>query len=105
MVVPERKERKGQTLVTDGRVVQLGIERLPLTQACPEQLLPEVEGRDSASQIWINNSIWEDLSWALHILENSSGVRLLKSITWDVSDATAVIYCDACPSGEMVGCN
>lgn len=33
------------------------------------------------------------------ILNDSSGVRLLKSVYWDFVDATQVIYCDACPEG------
>ena len=55
--------------------------------------------RDSTSLIWVNNSIREDLSWAIKALENSSGVRLLKSIHWESDEVTLTIFCDACPDG------
>jgi hypothetical protein len=33
------------------------------------------------------------------VLNNSSGIRLLKSVRWDVDEATLTIFCDACPEG------
>ena len=61
---------------------------------------PKLKGRrDSTSLLWVNNSIRDDFSWALKILDSSPGVRLLKSVYWDVEEATLTIYCDACPEG------
>ena len=61
---------------------------------------PKLKGRrDSTSLLWVNNNIRDDFSWALKILSNSSGVRLLKSVYWDVDEASLTIYCDACPEG------
>jgi hypothetical protein len=61
---------------------------------------PKLKGRrDSTSLIWVNNSIREDFLWAVNFLNNSSGVRLLKSVYWDTYDATLTVYCDACPKG------
>ena len=54
---------------------------------------------DSLSQIWIDNNIHNDFKWALQILQQSSGVHLLKSILWSTDEATTTILCDACPSG------
>ena len=36
---------------------------------------------------------------AIKALENSSGVRLLKSIHWESDEVTLTIFCDACPDG------
>jgi hypothetical protein len=61
---------------------------------------PKLKGRrDSMSLIWVNNSIREDFLWAIDLLTNSSGILLLKSVHWDIGDATEIIYCDACPEG------
>jgi hypothetical protein len=61
---------------------------------------PKLKGRhDSTSLIWVNNDIRGDFSWAVKILNESSGVHLLKSIYWDTHDATLTIFCDACPEG------
>lgn len=61
---------------------------------------PKLRGRrDSKSLIWVNNFIRDDFSWAKKLLENCSGVRLLRSIYWDASEATLTIFCDACPEG------
>ncbi|PPQ83881.1 hypothetical protein CVT26_009370 [Gymnopilus dilepis] len=49
--------------------------------------------------IWVNNAIKADLRWALDKVENSTGVHLLNSLAWKISDATHVIYCDACLTG------
>jgi len=49
--------------------------------------------------LWINNSIRKDFNWAIKILARSSGVRLLKSLSWDLTEATHTIFCDACPEG------
>lgn len=61
---------------------------------------PKLKGRrDSTSQIWVNNSIRDDFNWAIKFLNDSPGVHLLKSVSWDLHDATLTIYCDACPDG------
>ena len=61
---------------------------------------PKLRGHcDSTSLIWVNNNIQEDFSWAVKILESSSGIRLLKLVTWDSNDATLTIFCNACPKG------
>jgi hypothetical protein len=61
---------------------------------------PKLKGRhDSMSRVWVNNSIREDFSWAIDYLVNSPGVLLLKSVYWDVNDATLTVFCDACPEG------
>jgi hypothetical protein len=64
---------------------------------------PKLKGRrDSTSLICVNNSIRYDFLWALKVLDNSPGVHLLKSVYWDVDDATLTVYCDACPEGMIL---
>jgi hypothetical protein len=61
---------------------------------------PKLKGRrDSTSLIWVNNSIREDFSWAVKVLNACSGIHLLRSVYWDVSEATLTLFCDACPEG------
>ena len=46
-----------------------------------------------------NNSIQDDFSWVVKVLNESSGVCLLKSVYWNSHEATFTILCDACPDG------
>ncbi|KAF8812582.1 hypothetical protein BYT27DRAFT_7252098 [Phlegmacium glaucopus] len=50
-------------------------------------------------RIYINNAIRDDFMWAIHHIEKSEGVHLLKSTSWSPADADYVVYCDACPEG------
>jgi hypothetical protein len=49
--------------------------------------------------VYINNAIWNDLTWAIHHLKHSDGIHLLKSFIWTPDFADFTIYCDACPEG------
>ena len=61
---------------------------------------PKLKGRhDSTAHIWVNNNIWDDFTWAIKVLNTSSGIHLLKSLHWDCKDATLTLYCNACPEG------
>ncbi|KAF8804719.1 hypothetical protein BYT27DRAFT_7259194 [Phlegmacium glaucopus] len=55
--------------------------------------------RNREQQIYINNAIQDDFLWAIHHIEASDGVHLLKSMHWDPSIANFTIFCDACPEG------
>ncbi|KAF8811736.1 hypothetical protein BYT27DRAFT_7276106 [Phlegmacium glaucopus] len=55
--------------------------------------------RNRDQRIYVNNAIRDDFRWAIHHLEASEGVHLLKSIHWDPSVADYTIFCDACPEG------
>ena len=72
----------------------------PLLRPALNNFYPKLKGRrDSPALIWVNKSIRDDFAWAMRILENSTGVLLLKSLSWGLEDATLLIYCDACPAG------
>ena len=72
----------------------------PRVRPALNNFYPKLKGRrDSTSPIWVNNSIREDFTWAVDVLNRSSGVHLLRSVYWGVDEATLTIYCDACPEG------
>jgi len=96
----EKKREKLRKWFQMGGWFNWALNAYPLLRPALNNFYPKLSGRkDSALQVHINNAIREDFRWAADKLESSSGVLLLKSIHWGLSDATYVIYCDACPSG------
>ena len=87
-------------MVPDGRLDELGLERVPPHPTCHKQLLPKTQ---RLMCLYIahmgNNSIQDDFSWVVKVLNESSGVCLLKSVYWISHEATFTIFCDACPDG------
>ena len=72
----------------------------PLLRPALNNVYSKMGGKQNKEQrVYINNAIWDDLSWALTHLENSDGIHLFKSISWTPSLADYTIYCDACPEG------
>ena len=72
----------------------------PLLRPALNNLYSKMSGKGNRDQrVYINNAIRDDLKWALTHIENSDGVHLWKSLSWDPSTADYVIYCDACPEG------
>ena len=64
------------------------------------QLYPKIAGKDRPlTKIWVNNAVREDLEWAAHHMCASLGINVLSCVTWEVEDADAVIFCDACMEG------
>jgi hypothetical protein len=55
--------------------------------------------RNRDQRVYINNTICEDLMWAVTHIEKSDDVHLLKSFSWDPLLTDLTIYCDACPDG------
>jgi hypothetical protein len=95
----KKKERVRKWFALGGWI-NWGLNVFPLIRPALNNFYPKLKGRrDSNSQLWINNSIRLDFEWALFILEQLQGVNLLESFSWDVSDATQTVYCDACPEG------
>ena len=96
----EKKREKLKKWFQMGGWFNWALNAYPLLRPALNNFYLKLSGRkDSALQVHINNAIREDFRWAANKLESSSGVLLLKSIHWGLSDATHVIYCDACPSG------
>ena len=72
----------------------------PLLRPALNNVYSKMGGKRNREQrVYINNAIRDDLTWALTHIENSDGVHLWKSLTWDPSMADHIIYCDACPEG------
>jgi len=72
----------------------------PLLRPGLNQFYSKIGGKSESNlYLFINNEIRSDFTWAIRKLENSSGIYLLKSLKWDVRDASHIIYCDACPLG------
>ena len=72
----------------------------PLLRPALNNFYPKLKGRkESTVNIHVNNAVREDFEWAIRKLDNSSGVFLLKSLSWDVENATQMVYCDACLEG------
>ena len=51
------------------------------------------------TKLYVNNSIWSDLLWAIHHLNRLPGTRVLQSLDWNPDDADLVAYCDASLDG------
>ena len=71
----------------------------PLLRPALNNVYSKIKGKEQDSRVWANNAIREDLEWARNKVEKSEGVRLLKSLAWDVSEATCTAMTDACPRG------
>jgi hypothetical protein len=72
----------------------------PLLRPALNNVYPKIAGKLAPRErIWVNNAVREDFNWAADLIEHSSGVRLLKSTSWDPSLADVTIYCDACLDG------
>ena len=71
----------------------------PLLRPALNNMYAKIKGREQETRIWANVAIREDLSWAKDKVASSDGVRLLKSLMWDVSTATCEARTDACPRG------
>jgi hypothetical protein len=83
-----------------GSWVNWGLNVYSHLQPALNNFYPKLKGRhDSTSQIWVNNTIRDNFQWALCILHTSPSIHLLRSISWNIDDATSVIFCDACPNG------
>lgn len=72
----------------------------PLLRPALNNIYAKMKGKVKADKsVWVNNAIKSDLRWALDKIENSTGIHLLNSLAWKISEATHVVYCDACLTG------
>jgi hypothetical protein len=71
----------------------------PLLRPALNNIYDKLRGKGQEARIWANNSIREDLQWAKDKVLESDGIRLLKSLSWDVDAATSIALTDACPRG------
>lgn len=72
----------------------------PMLRPALNNFYPKTSGEyNPHRKIWVNNSIREDVFWAIHHIKSSNGVHLLESKMWNPDDADWTIFCDACPDG------
>ena len=69
----------------------------PLLRPSLNGVYDKLKGKEQDARVWANTKIREDLLWAKARLDESSGVRLFKSMMWEVDEATCVAETDACP--------
>lgn len=94
---PGRKERVRKWYQLGGWM-NWAFNVYPRVRPALNNFYPKLRGRrDSTAVVWVNNSIREDFSWAIRVLESCSGVQLLRSLYWD--EASLTVFCDACPEG------
>jgi hypothetical protein len=83
-----------------GWLVNWALNVYPLLRPALNNVYAKMEGKRNRDQrVYVNNAIRDDFLWAVNHLRHSSGVHILKSISWTPSLADFVIYCDACPEG------
>jgi hypothetical protein len=71
----------------------------PLLRPALNNLYAKIRGKDPEAKVWANVAIQEDFHWERTKPDMLSGVFLLKSLSWEIDEATCVIKADACPSG------
>ena len=71
----------------------------PLLRPSLNGVYEKMRGKGQEARVWANTTIREDLLWAKAKLDESSGVRLFKSMKWEINEATCVAETDACPQG------
>ena len=72
----------------------------PLLRPCLNNVYPKISGKDNPNaSIWVNNSVRDDLMWAVEHITSASGIFLLRALDWDPSIADITIYCDASLEG------
>ncbi|KAJ3488344.1 hypothetical protein NLJ89_g11627 [Agrocybe chaxingu] len=77
-----------------------GLNVYPLLRPALNNLYPKIQGKQAPNEkIWVNKAIKEDFEWAKKKMECSTGVLLLRSLSWDINNALHTILCDACPEG------
>lgn len=72
----------------------------PLLRPCLNNVYPKLAGKELPNQqIWVNNSIRSDLTWAAEHIRLSDGIHLIRAVNWDPSQANVTIFSDACLEG------
>ena len=83
-----------------GGWVNWALNVYPLLRPYLNNFYHKISGAHNPTRcIWVNNSVRDDFAWAVHHIESSTGVHILRSSDWDPSLADFTAYCDACPNG------
>jgi hypothetical protein len=72
----------------------------PLLRPGLSNVYQKISGKSGPNDlIFVNNAVRDDLSWTMDHMSRSSGVHIVRSLTWEPGDADITIFCDACLSG------
>jgi len=71
----------------------------PLLWPALNNIYLKLKGKTQEAKVWANTAIREDLSWAREKMKQSSGVLVLKSLSWEIDEAMCTLETDACPKG------
>jgi hypothetical protein len=71
----------------------------PLLRPALNNIYDKIAGKEQEARVWSNKAIRDDLCWAKRRVDVSNGIRLLKSCTWEINEATCIAKTDACPKG------
>ena len=72
----------------------------PLLHPCLNSFYTKISGKDNPNaNIWVNNLVRNDLTWAVNHIKSSSGIYMLCTLDWGVDNSDLTIYCDACLEG------
>jgi hypothetical protein len=73
----------------------------PLLWPSLNNIYAKLRGKSQESHVWVNTSMREDLEWAKLKLDNSDGVYLVKSLSWELymCEAMCIIKTDTCMEG------
>jgi hypothetical protein len=72
----------------------------PHLRPCLNSFYPKISGHiPLRQQIYVNNAIRSELTWAADHLQQATGVHLLSSVSWQTSQADFTVFCDASLSG------
>ncbi|KAF9468462.1 hypothetical protein BDZ94DRAFT_1370126 [Collybia nuda] len=63
------------------------------------QKCSEKADASSLTLLFLNKSIRNNLNWLSSHMACSDGIFLLKSVSWEITDADTTLFCDACGSG------
>ena len=71
----------------------------PLLRPSLNNIYSKMRGMGQETRVWANMAIREDLKWVKNKLDGTDGIRLLKSLSWKINEATCVAKTDACLEG------
>lgn len=72
----------------------------PLLRPALNRVYRKMAGKTSRfNQIYINNPVRFDLSWALDHVRRLPGTHIISATTWDPAEADTILYTDACLEG------
>jgi hypothetical protein len=63
----------------------------PLLRPALNNVYAKLRGKEQNAKVWANLAIQEDFVWARTKLNESTGVFLLKSLSWETNEATRMI--------------